>query len=287
MIVSLEVIRLVVAITGTAAATYFDLFNRRNVPSLLLYGFLALSVLLWVPNIEGTVITLATAIIIFVVGRIFYMMGHIGEADVFVFTSLVFLLPKQPELLNARVGYLPFIFTIIVFSGILFAGYAFIKYALPIIIKIDKKKKINSKEAVGSIILLGAFSAFLYTIAQIGMFTVWYYLLFSYLLILSVVFMCLRDELKRSMMERISISKIEEGDVIATEYLKKDYIKKHKIPRVFSEKHRTRLKKEKIVSLPVYTKLPPFLPFIMLGLIVSLLVGDIFSHLITVHFIMP
>ena len=40
-----ETVRIVLALAGTAVATYFDLFNNKSIPNNVLYAFLAIAFL--------------------------------------------------------------------------------------------------------------------------------------------------------------------------------------------------------------------------------------------------
>jgi len=49
-----------------------------------------------------------------------------------------------------------------------------------------------------------------------------------------------------------------------------DFVKKNKLQRLLTQSELVRLKKLKIKELWVYTKLPPFLPFLLVGFILAL-----------------
>ena len=60
-------------------------------------------------------------------------------------------------------------------------------------------------------------------------------------------------------------------DVLALEIMNKDMRERFKIPRLVTKAEIERLKKTKVPEVWVYTKLPPFLPFILVGMLMSLL----------------
>jgi hypothetical protein len=59
--------------------------------------------------------------------------------------------------------------------------------------------------------------------------------------------------------------------VLALEIMNKDMIERYKIRRVMTQAELDRLKVTKVTELWVYTKLPPFLPFILAGMFLSVL----------------
>jgi prepilin signal peptidase PulO-like enzyme (type II secretory pathway) len=59
--------------------------------------------------------------------------------------------------------------------------------------------------------------------------------------------------------------------VVAIELMNKDMVERYKIPRLMTKDEIARLKKSRVGEVMVYTKLPPFIPFIMLGMVLSLL----------------
>ena len=70
--------------------------------------------------------------------------------------------------------------------------------------------------------------------------------------------------------EKIPLSQVEPEDVIAIEAMDNDMVKKYGIKRLATESEIKRLKSLKIKELWVYTKLPAFLPFLCLGVILAL-----------------
>jgi len=266
-----------IAVLGTGISAYYDIRNNRNIPSVLLYLFLGISAVLAFFTSSEPGLTLATAAVLFLAGYTFYRLGHIGEADVYVISSLALLLPRSPV---EPYGYVPFVFTVLVLAGIVFSGYAASVY-LPAAMK--RKKRLSWRELSAIALLIGLLCVTVYMLNVMGMFTVWYYLIFAYFMALAILFMVYKNEIKQSMMEVIPVSRIEDGDVIAVETLDREYVEKNKIPRVFKQSDLNKLKKAGIRKLPVYTKLPPFLPFVFIGLLISLYTGDLFMHLINIY----
>jgi hypothetical protein len=70
------------------------------------------------------------------------------------------------------------------------------------------------------------------------------------------------------------VSQLEPEDVLALEVMNKDMIERYKIPRLMTQGEIERLKKTKVTEVMVFTKLPPFVPFILLGMILAMLFAN-------------
>ncbi|MFA5077284.1 MAG: prepilin peptidase, partial [Candidatus Micrarchaeia archaeon] len=94
-----EAVRVAIALAGTAAAAFYDLRNNRTVPDRVLYAFLALALLANLVYFQPEVFVygIAAAALIFGAGYLSYKLGYVGEADVYVLTSLALLLPVFPS----------------------------------------------------------------------------------------------------------------------------------------------------------------------------------------------
>ncbi len=274
IIMNYEIIRIIFAVIGTSIAAYFDIFNKKNIPDLLLYSFLILSLIIVIVDYNPILLlySFGGAAIIGLIGYIFYRLGQLGGADVFILCSLALLLPIQPTLFSEKpLIPLPFIFSIILVSGLTFMIYVLIKYT-PLVLK--RKEKIDKKRILYSLGLVIIFLVFLYLYTKIPVISEYYLILMGFLIFVSIYFSIFKERLMGSLIEKLPLSKIEAEDVIAIEYMKKEIVKKYNIPRVVSEKDLKRLKKFKINKYPVYTKLPMFVPFILLGLLISIYFGD-------------
>lgn len=86
-----EMLRVFVAIFGLIVTSYYDLFNKKNVPDNLLYAFLAVAFLVNLVFFESTLFwfSLVLALIVGLIGYVFYRLGQIGGADVFVLVSIL------------------------------------------------------------------------------------------------------------------------------------------------------------------------------------------------------
>ncbi len=278
-----ELLRILIAILGTSIAAYFDIFNKKNIPDMLLYSFLFIAIIITFLDFNPILLTYAFggALIIGITGYILYQMGQLGGADVFILCSLSLLLPVQPEMLGKNgVMNLPFIFSILSIAGIFFIFYVLIKFT-PIVLK--RKEKVDKKRIIYSIPLILIFLIFIFLFIE-QIISIYYLILIAFLVCVSIYFSIFKERFMRSLIEEIPLSKIENEDVIAIEYMDEKLVKKYNIPKVISEKDLKRLKNIKISKYPVYTKLPMFVPFILIGLLVALYFGDIF-YLITLSLV--
>ena len=266
-----------VAVLGTSIATYFDIFNNRNIPDLMLYSFFLVSVVIAIIDFNLILIcySFGVAAVIGLFGYFLYKAGQLGAADVFVLCSLVLLLPIQPVLFAEKPSVsLPFIFSIIIVSGLTFILYILIKFT-PIILKQKKKLEIPKIRYLYIIMLGVLLIIFLIIASTIPILSIHYLILLGFLIFSAIYFMLFKERLIESLIENIPLRKIEPEDIIALEYINKNTIKKYKIPRVVSKKDLQYLKKAKIKKYPVFTKMPMFMPFILIGLLVSIIFGDV------------
>jgi hypothetical protein len=84
------------------------------------------------------------------------------------------------------------------------------------------------------------------------------------------MFMVFKETINTMLSEELPISQLEPEDVLALELMNKDMVKKYGLTRLVTEKEIERLKKLKVQEVWVYTKLPPFIPFILIGMIFAM-----------------
>ena len=137
----LLIVRVLIALIGTVIGAYFDIFNRKNVPNLFLYSFLAVSLFINVFDYKPIISTFIPAILIIAALYLLSRLGQIGMADVLLIASIYFALPyiSNPILVEGReliikIPSIPSIFSILAISAILFAIFILVKY-IPISIK--------------------------------------------------------------------------------------------------------------------------------------------------------
>ncbi|MFH1306636.1 MAG: hypothetical protein ABIH83_03200 [Candidatus Micrarchaeota archaeon] len=275
-----EILRISLAIAGTAIGTYFDLFNKKNVPELFLYAFLAAAFLLNLIayNETATIYGIGTGIVVFAAFYLLYKFGQLGGADVYIMASIALLLPIQPTispfLYPAFLLTLPFILDIILASGISFMLYMLLR-SIPIAINsLTTPGKIEKKSLFGAFLIVLAFGIFSYISSQSMFIPSSYFLFLSIMVLLSLYFTLFKNAINDSMAKLVKAKEVEQEDILAIDKINKKLVKKYMLARLVDAPMLKRIKKMK-EKIAVYKHLPPFIPHILIGLIVSILFGNI------------
>jgi len=264
----------------------FDLFNRRNVPSIFAYATLAYGAVLSILYLSMlSIISFAIAAVILGFGYIIYRIGQIGAADIMEFASLSLIMPiqSQPWLTNIGQLGLPFIISILIGSGITALIIVPIYYTLAASRRKGKHvlSLIDSKSIFKASLILGAYLLFIVFIGftiRTGIYTL---VLLFILAIFSSLIMLLENVISGSMVEYVSVSKFEEGDIIASNMMSAKNLKiiKSKVrsfdrlvtPRLIKE-----LKSKHInYKFPVYKNAMPLALPIFIGVLISLALGNV------------
>lgn len=265
----METARIFLALLGMAIGTYYDLFNNKNVPEKFLYAFLAVAFLFNIVFFDYDVFVYAVvlAFVLFALGFAMYRLGQIGGADVFVIAALALLLPISPSYLNVPFNY-PLIFSVLIFGGAAFAFYSIFFFA-----KILSEKKAKSKPKYIYIILFLAYGLFAYLFFNAPFFSMAYFAIASILLLSSIIFLVYRDAILEATMGQVFVKDLEPEDVLVPERMDV-HMKKMGLGNVLSQKDIDALKRSGTKHVWVYSNLPPFLPFLFIGLILALFFGN-------------
>jgi len=273
-----EFARVAIAVVGCAAGAYYDLRNNRNIPNVLLYAMLALGVIFNLAFWEqGSLLAFGVAVAIFVCGYALYKAGQLGGADVYILGAIALLLPVQPTVFaNVEPAPYPYVFSVIAASGITFMVYMLAFYGARAVREARKEKmKVDAKTALGAVAVAIAYAFFVYVGGKNGVFGPAYFALVGFVVFVSLFFLIFKNRIARMMVEEVPFSRIEEEDVIALEYMDKEIVEKYSLKRVADSKELARLEKLPIKKYCVYTKMPPFLPHILLGVLITLFFGDV------------
>lgn len=260
-----ELFRILLAFAGTGIAAYYDVFNKKNIPDKFLYGFLAIALLTNVVFYSETLFpfTIGIAILLAMIGYLIYRLGQLGGADVFVLVSIMLLLPLHPSIAGMPFN-LPFILSVFIFSGILFAIYVMGYFGY-------KLTQVESRANLTYGLMLIPYLIFAYFFYSSFLFSWVFFVFFSVAIFATMFFLIFRDSLNMMLAEELPVSQLEPEDVLALEVMNKDMIERYRIPRLMTKETIARLKKTKVTDVMVFTKLPPFVPFILLGMILSML----------------
>lgn len=260
-----EIIRVLLAFIGTGAAAYYDLFNKKNVPDNLLYGFLAVAFLVNLVFYQESLFWFSLGIAVFfsVIGYFFYRLGQLGGADVFVIASIILLLPIHPSFVGMAFN-MPFVLSVIIFSGVLFALYVIFYFGW-------RLSQLEAKPNWAYALMFLPYLLFAYVYVNSFLFSPMYFIFVTILLFATIFFMMFREHLIRLLAEELPVAQLEAEDVLALEIMNKDLIDRYKLPRLLTKAEIERLKETKVSEVWVYTRLPPFIPFLFVGMVLSLL----------------
>ncbi len=259
-----EWIRLVLAFAGTMIGAYFDLFNKKNVPDMFLYCFLALAFIVNLVFYEPTLFWFSIGVAVFfsAVGYLFYRVGQLGGADVFILAAIMLLLPINPSSVGMTFN-MPFVLSVIIFSGVAFALYVLAYFGWKLL-------QVEAKPNLIYLLMFIPYFLFAYVYVNSFLFSAVYFAFISVLLFSMIFFMMFKSSINMLLAEELPVSQLEDGDVLAIEVMNKDLIERYKLTRLMTASEIARIKKTKVSEVWVYTKLPPFIPFILAGMILSM-----------------
>jgi len=260
-----EPIRIFLAFFIVIVAAYFDVFNKKNIPDQVLYASLILAFLVNLFYYEATLFwfSLAVAAFFSAIGYLFYRIGQLGGADVIILASVMLLLPIHPSFVGMSFN-VPFIFSVIIFSGVAFALYVLGYYSFKLL-------QTEAKPNLMYGLMLIPYLLFAYVYIGSFLFSPVYFAFISILLFASIFFLMFRESLNMLLAEELPIAQLEPEDVLALEIMNKDMIERYKIKRMVTQSEIDRLKKTKVTEVWVYTRLPPFIPFILIGMVLAIL----------------
>lgn len=262
-----EEARIVAGVLMLSIGTYFDLFKNKNVPDKFLYACLVVAFLFAVfPFGDLGVYALAQGVFIFAIGYMMYKAGQIGGADVYLLSALAMLVPIPPSVTGISMA-VPFIFFVIIYAGLLFTAYNILYFAVRL-----SRERITKIDWV-YLILAVPFAIFAYFYLNSIFYSPVYFSIITILFIGAVVFGAFREAMMRHTVVGVPVEKAGE-EVFASEYASERERKIVKV-RVIDKKTIEELKKAKIKKITVYGKLPPFIPFLLLGLLLSLFFANL------------
>jgi Flp pilus assembly protein protease CpaA len=276
----LEPLRIAVALVGTAVCAYYDLFNNKNIPERVLQVFLAAAVLVALIAYDpvATPYGLATGAILFIANYLLYKMGYLGGADVPILTAIAVLLPAQPAmfLLDKAANWLSFPFIIQVLTA------AFITFMLHLLVKtvphavklLGKSGSIQWSQWFGAFAILVSYAFLSVMMASMPILSGSYVLFLALLAGVSVYFVLFKQAINDSMIEWKAPKQVEVEDIIEPAKMDSSDVQKYSIGRLVDEAQLKRLQHVK-GKIPVYSGLLPFVPHILIGLVLSLLFGNI------------
>lgn len=281
----MTVVRIASVLAIALAYMAFDLLNKRNVPTKFVYGTIAYGALLTLlyMNYETIGFSLGIAGVVFGLGYLVYKAGQIGLGDVAEFTAISMMLPFQgmPFLVAEAQYGLPFILSVVIASGIaalIMVPLFYIPMARRKLgsARIEGRGSIAKAAAIG-----GAYIVFMGFLAFEGMASVYGLAVLGALAFGCVLVTAFEGLITGSMVKWLPASRLEPEDMLAMSMLPKAErvrLKRSVVgfgqlvtPRMISEMKREAAR----VRLPVYRNGVPFAAPIFVGIVLSLLFGNL------------
>ncbi|MDD3178386.1 MAG: A24 family peptidase [Candidatus ainarchaeum sp.] len=278
----LLILKIIVIVIACFIASYTDfkkgyIYNWLSFP-LICLGLIFLVLDCFIINLLGYIYFLKVigiGVLIYLIGYLLYYFGKLGGGDIKLFIGLHLVLPYLNNQLT--------ILWVILFSSLLSVFIISIVYSFKLI-KVFRIKKIKFLDLLKSkinYIIKSVFFFLIFLFMLIYSFSTLYFNYLYFLILIPILFglfiVIFEKEVKEYIyLEYKLVNDLEDGDVLAVEYLKDLSLEDLKLKNrtVIEEKDILRFKKsKKIKKLPIYYNLPKFGPFIFLGLIVFLLVS--------------
>lgn len=296
-----ELLRIAIALAGTAYLAWQDArtsFMDERILYVMAVGGLALDLLWGGGNVPLLLSTVGVAAAIFAVGYVFYRLGQLGGGDVWLFTALQLLLPFNPMVgdalmpsisavapnfaaASALAGSLsgrvyPFILSVAAASALFALWGSALMYGWKLR---GKRLQPDQRLLVAMLIVMAGGLLYLNSVVRLSNGV---NLLLALLFIPSIFLTTFKRQLLQEVVvKRITIPQIEDEDILAIEFMPQRIVSKYRLDRVLTKAEVAKLRRvsraEGISRFPVCKVLPRFGPYILLGLIASLLVGDIFA----------
>ena len=279
----LYIVRIISLLGIALAYALFDLFNKREVPNLFAYGSVAVAFALCMAywNIDA-VIGIGIALLITGAGYLVYKKGFLGAGDVLELVAIALLLPLQPAPILSHAPQLgmPFVLSVFLSSGyfaiILLVLYYMIfarRSSLEKGFKTEKPRLIFGVVLIIAYILLVAMMYVLTGISIIGMAILLLLAIFSSIMF---VFEKLMNYRMISMLypreltpdDMIAINLMGAGDLRYFRHKSKSF------GRLATAKLIKDLRSER-KKLPVYRNAAPLAAFFFMGVVFSLLFGNL------------
>jgi len=299
MTAEIELGRILLAVAGTALAAYQDA-RTSFIDEKLTYFMIAAGIIASLATMDVGIITYALGggLLIFGIGYALYRAGQVGGGDVLLFTGIFLLIPLRPtefatpllgaafttmrvsqvELFQALLAAIPFFLSVFTATGFFSLFGSALFYATAVLERTPKPETGRGAIALAfSLAILGWMYANGTSTAQ---------LLFFVAVLAPTVFLIAfrRQIMDEIVVANMPLSKIEDEDVLVTDRMNQRIVKKYKLGRVLTKSEVEKLKlvqkKEGIRAFPIAKVLPRLGPYILLGLLATLLVGDLFAFFI-------
>ncbi len=276
----LLLLREIAVLFSTAIASYTDLrtgliYDKLTYPMIALGAILNIYVGIFA-NFMDMAIYFAVALAVFAVCYLLYYTGKIGGGDVKLFVGISLLLPYLP-------GHsYPFILLVVFVSAIV-AIAALSIYYVPKYFARGIDFPLNKQGIFNASLFAMFFALYFALLFQLGFVHFQLIAILIAVVIFALLFIAFEKGIRKEFfLKEIAISKFEEDEIVAWDFLSNE--QKEKIgkalnlrgKRVFEKKEIEKLKRLKIAKLPVYRNLPKFAPFVFIAVLVIIALPDLF-----------
>ncbi len=283
---TIVLLKVVVALAIAFAYMLFDVFNERNVPDVFAYGTLIIAAAAAIVGATTTAIEISyiAAAAICGIGYVAYRIGEIGAADIIELAALAMLIPLQPIPVLAGTSQLglPFIISLIVDTGIAAVVMVPLYYIPKAFHMMGRKVFQNILKADWSkaLVVAAAYAVFFTFVATIFMVSTYGIAIFIALMLFSSLMLLFQNPITMSMVKMTMYNGFTEGDIIAFNLMTKPQINaaKRKVSnfsRLVTPAMIAEMKRKKInTKFPLYKNAVPLAVAIFAGLIMAILLGN-------------
>lgn len=282
------ILRIVVLLFITSLYAIFDVFNKRNVPDFFVYAGLIVAFLITLTYNTATILSsLFFAVVILAIGYSLYRKGVLGAGDFLEFVTIGLILPTQPIPIHSNIFQfgMPFIFSVFIATGYTaIIGMAVYYLLLARINSTMKTLKPTTKNIISGIVILVAYVFFLLFVEHFVGVSFAADLLVMAIAIASFLIIVFEKAINQQMISFIYPKQLVDGDMIAMNFMHIKDIKYFKSKSKLFD----RLATKKLISeikgvkkkIPIYTNGVPLALFALIGVILSLIFGNLLLYVI-------
>jgi len=284
-----EMLRIAAALSFLGVATYYDLFNRKNVPVVIPYSMMLFGLILNLASLDINLIlsSCGVALVVLAIGYPIYKVGQIGGADVLILAGIALLLPDAPPALLPQApaqpffSY-PFILPVFIVSGFL-AVLGFSAEYIPRTLSSALRGgvEVKAQSVLSSALIVVAYITVVYLFLQAGILSAAQSAFLLILVLLAGFLTLFKDHISSTMVEWVPLKEIDEEDVIALHMLDPKIVSRLRLQPVLTHSEMEKLKKTRLKRFPVFKGMPPFLPYVLLAVVLLLAFGDPIALLFT------
>lgn len=263
----LQLIQEAALLIGTATGAVTDA-RTGYIYDWITYPMIAAGIIL--AAVQQQWLNLEVAAALFAVLFLAYKFGKLGGGDVKLFTGIALLNPtNQPAFL------LTTMFFAAIGAIIFYSTYYTSKY-----LRSGGNIKENKSGIIKAALLGAAIAAYFAMMTSYGLMGTGSAALLAIPLFFGLLFIALQEGIQKKFFEAsVGVSKLEEDEVMAEGRNTAKVLKIMGKKQLIGEKEKAMLKKAGIKAVYVLRKLPPFAPFILLGVIGAILQPDFLFYI--------